>query len=192
MNSLSWEKQITTVSIYSLLYQLKLCKQLLSEALRIKLVASLIYPHVDYCCVTYTDMTAEHNLKLYRAINSCIRFIFNVRMNEYITPYYRRLRWLKIVSRRNYFVGCLLFRMLLTGQLLRSNFNHRVLESDRASRFSGDTLIQPQCRTELFKRSFRITSVRLWNGLPFSIKNAKTITKFKEELYAHLLGLSSS
>ncbi|KAL6446824.1 hypothetical protein ACFW04_001332 [Cataglyphis niger] len=185
MNSLSWEKQVTTVSnkIYSVLYQLKLCKKLLPEALRIKLVASLIYLHVDYCCAAYTDMTAEHNLKLHRTINSCIRFIFNVKMNEHITPYYKKLRWLKIMPTIQDAPNWTSF--------LCSNFNHRVLESDQASRFSEDTLIQSQCRTELFKRSFRITFVRLWNDLPFFVKNAKTITKFKEELYAHLLVLSS-
>ncbi|XP_050455556.1 uncharacterized protein LOC126853664 [Cataglyphis hispanica] len=126
-NTLSWEKQVTimTNKIHSILYQLKLCKHLLPEVLRSKLVTMLIYPHVDYCCAAYTDMTTKHNLKLHRAINSCIRFIFNVKADMHITPYYERLRWLRINSRRTYFVGCLLFRILRTGQpgRLHSNFN---------------------------------------------------------------------
>ncbi|XP_029680221.1 uncharacterized protein LOC115245867 [Formica exsecta] len=190
MNTLSWERQVTmTNKIHSILYQLKLCKHLLPETFRSKLVTTLIYPHVDYCCAAYMDMTAEHNLKLHRAINYCIRFIFNVKADMHITPYYKRLRWLKIDLRRTYFVGCLLFRILRTGQpgFLHSNFNQRVLTSDRATRVSNNTLIQPQCRTELFKRSFRVTSVRLWNGLPLSIKNAKTLNDFKQRLYTHSL-----
>lgn len=88
-------------------------------------------------------MTAEYNLKVHRAINSYIRFFFHVETDAHITPYYEKLRLLKIDSRRNYFVGCLLFRILLTEQpsLLYSNFSYRVLTSDRASRTSKDTLI---------------------------------------------------
>lgn len=115
-----------TNKIHSVLYQLKLCRHLLPKALKSRLVTSLIYPHVDYCCAAYTDMTAEHNLNLHRAINSCIRFIFNVKADERITPYYGRLGWLKIDTRRTYFVVCLLYRILQTGQpsLPHSNLNH--------------------------------------------------------------------
>ncbi|KMQ87075.1 reverse transcriptase [Lasius niger] len=108
MNTLSWEKQVTNMSnrIHSVLYQLKLCKHLFPEALESRLKHT--HPPTHYCCAAYTDMTAEHNLKLYRAMNCCIRFIFNVKADVHITPYYERLGWLKIVARRAYFVGCLL------------------------------------------------------------------------------------
>lgn len=130
MNTLSWEMQAMSIArrVHSVLYQLKLCKHLLPEALRARLVVSLIFPHVDYCCVAYTDMTGEQNLKLYRAVNSCIRFIYNVKKDEHITPYYRRLGWLKIDARRTYFVGCLMYRILQAQQpsLLFAFFSGRV------------------------------------------------------------------
>lgn len=51
MNNLSWEKQVTNMThkIRSVLYQLKLSKHLLPDALRTKLVVSLIFLHIDYC-----------------------------------------------------------------------------------------------------------------------------------------------
>lgn len=138
-------------------------------------------------------MMAEHNLRLYRAINSCIRFIYNVKADEHITLYYEKLKWFKIDSRRAYFVGCLLYKILQTKQpsLLHSNFNCKDITSDRVTRAPKDILIQPQCRTELFKRSFRLSSARLWNGLPSSIRNARTLTDFKR-FFAHLLVCASS
>ncbi|XP_029678542.1 uncharacterized protein LOC115244755 [Formica exsecta] len=99
MNNLSWEKQVTSMTNNCKLYQLKLSKHLLPDALKIRHVVSLIFPHIDYCCAVYTDMTAELNLRLYRAINSCIRFIFNLKADIHITPYYEKLRWLKITLR---------------------------------------------------------------------------------------------
>ncbi|KAL6419561.1 hypothetical protein ACFW04_013761 [Cataglyphis niger] len=151
MNTLSWEKQITNMTnrIHSALYQLKLCRHLLPETLKSKLVISLIYPHVDYCCTAYTDMTTEQNLRLHKAVNACVRFIFNLRTDEYITPYYVGVgsrRWLKVDARRAYFVGCLLYKILESKQpsLLHSNFNYKIATSDR-TQAPRDMLFLPQC-----------------------------------------------
>ncbi|KAL6419558.1 hypothetical protein ACFW04_013759 [Cataglyphis niger] len=172
MNTLSWEKQVTNMTnrIHSTLYQVKLCRHLLPETLKSNVV-TLIYPHVDYYCVSYTYMTTEHNLRLHKTTNACIRFIFNVSTyDEHITPYYVRLRWLK-VARRAYFVGCLLYKILETKQpsLLHSNFNCRVT-TDRRNRIN-----------------VRLTSARFWNGLSQSIRSATTLADFKQILYSHLL-----
>lgn len=163
-------------------------------ALKSKFIISLANPHIDYCCEVYTDMKEEHNLKLYRAVNCCIRFIFGVRADEHITPHYVRLGWLKIVPRRTYFVDCLMFNILETGKSkpLYTNFSCRVHESNRTTRAPADSLFQPLCRTELFRRSFRLTAIRLRNGLPSSFQNAKTLAAFKQKLYAHLLRDSSA
>ncbi|KAL6418784.1 hypothetical protein ACFW04_014229 [Cataglyphis niger] len=163
MNTLSWEKQVTNMTnrIHSALYQLKLCRHLLLETLKSKLVISLIYLHVDYCCAAYTNMTTEQNLRLHKVVNACVSFIFNVRTDEYITPYYVRLCWLKVDARRAYFAGCLLYKILETKQpsLFYSNFNCRIVTSDRAEA-PRNMLFLPQCRTELYKRFFRLTAVR--------------------------------
>ncbi|KAL6419789.1 hypothetical protein ACFW04_011192 [Cataglyphis niger] len=185
-----------TNRIHSALYQLKLCRQLLPETLKFKFVISLIYPHVDYCCAAYTDMTTEQNLRLHKAVNVCVRFIFNVRTDEYITSYYVKLRWLKVDARRAYFVGCLLYKILETKQpsLLHSNFNCKIATLDRATepRAPRDMLFLPQCRTELYKQSFRLTSARFWNSLPQSIQSATTLADFKQKLYSQLLVCASS
>lgn len=111
-NNLSWEKQVcTTGRIRSVLYRLKLSKHLFPMDLRHRLITSLIIPHIDYCCAAFTDMTAKCDLKLYRAINGYLRFVFDVRSDVHITPYYHKLKMLKIGARRDYFVGCQLFNL---------------------------------------------------------------------------------
>ncbi|CAL1671735.1 unnamed protein product [Lasius platythorax] len=71
-NTLSWDRQVTSIAkkVHTTLYQLKLCKSLLPEELRARLVATLIQPHLEYCCVAYTDMTAEQDRRLYRVIQN--------------------------------------------------------------------------------------------------------------------------
>ena len=158
------------------------------EALRVKLVTLLALPHVDYGGIAYTDITAEQDRKLYRAVNSCIRFVYNIKADEHISLYYTRLRWLKIAARRSYFIGCQLYNILHTERpgFLYVEFTNRVFASERSTRAPGDTLVQPQCRTETYRRSFKITAIRLWNSLPPSIKSANSLEVFKQLLYDYL------
>lgn len=73
--SLSLSRVTNTVSkIHTKLYQLKISKNLLPDVLKINLITSLVFPHLDYCCAALTDITEELDLKLYRTIDSCIRF----------------------------------------------------------------------------------------------------------------------
>ncbi|KAL6418566.1 hypothetical protein ACFW04_012003 [Cataglyphis niger] len=175
MNTLSWEKQVTNMTnrIHSVLYQLKLCRHLLPEVLKSKLASIHIF---------------------HRAVNACVRFIFNVKADEHITPYYVRLRWLKVNARRAYFVEYLLYKILEIKQpnLLHSNFNCRITTTDRTTRAPRDMLFLPQCKTELYKRSFRLTSAGFWNGLSQSIRSATILADFKQSVYSHLLACFSS
>lgn len=82
------------------LYRLKVCKKFLPTTARITLVTSLINPILDYACLVYKSLTTEQNQKLQRAYNSCIRMIFDVRKDAHITPYYAKLKWLKVHNRR--------------------------------------------------------------------------------------------
>ncbi|KYN35112.1 hypothetical protein ALC56_10582 [Trachymyrmex septentrionalis] len=74
-------------------------------------------------------MTVEQNIRLGRAINVCLRYVYGVRWDNHIMLYYRRAGWLKVNVRRQYFVYCLLYRILRTGQpsLLFSNFTYRAI-----------------------------------------------------------------
>lgn len=92
-------------------------------------------------------------------------------------------------SRRDYFVGCLTYKILESKQpsTLFEYYNYRVLSVDRATRAPAGNLIQPHCRTEMYRRSYRLTSIKFWNGFLKDIRNAKTLEDFKSKLYAHLL-----
>lgn len=154
-----------------------------------RLIISLVFPHLDYCCAALTDITEQQNLQLYRAINACIRFAANVRWSEHVTPHYREFRLLKTEARRRYFIGCQLFNIICT-QEPRIIYNELAFKSAtalRATRAAGDLLSLPLCRTEIYKRSFKSSASRLWNDLPSDIREAQTINDFKCKLYDHLL-----
>lgn len=189
--TLSWDVQIscTVNKMHAALYQLKTCKQLLPMTLRARLVTALIFPYIDYCSAIFSDLTGELNIKLQRALNACIRFIFYVKRDEHITPYYDKLRWLKVANRRDYFTGSLLYAILHSGrhEFLFRSFRHTNNISARNTRADHDALMLLQCRTEVYKRSFCCYAARFWNGLPSEIRNADSIDLFRIKLYDYLL-----
>lgn len=100
-SNLSWTKHTTYMSsrVYAVLHRLKTHKNSLPTNLRVSLVVTLIFPIIDYCCVTYNDCTTEIDLRLQRLINATIRFIYNCKRDEHITPYRQQLKWLSVKNR---------------------------------------------------------------------------------------------
>lgn len=189
---LSWRSQVASISqkVHATLHKLKFHKNSLSTELRIKLVSTLIIPHFDYCCLVYLDLSDEMNSKLQVLANNCIRFIYDLRRDEHITPYRLRLRWLTIKQRRLYFLG------IMTFKILRQHMPHYLIElmprGDDTLRRSTrlpvalSTFFIPNHRTEAFHRSFRLTAAYFWNSLPVDVSGSVSLGIFKTKLFTHL------
>ena len=164
-NTMTWDIQVTkTVSrVNATLYQLKLCAHLFPMPLRSRMVQTLVMPLFDYCCAVLTDLTGVLNTRLQRALNASVRYIFRVKWDEHISPYFDKLAWLKISTRRKYFVGCLLYSILHNKRPadLYCAFNYRENVALRATRAPDNSLVLPICRTQLYKRSFRCSAIDL-------------------------------
>lgn len=190
-STLSWNVHAVTLSkkINGILYQLKHCRSLLPQNLRVHLISALIFPYLDYCCLVFLDITQEQNSVLTRSLNACIRFALDVRRDEHITPFYRQLKWLKPESRRQYFLGCFTYKLLAsrTPNFLANRLNRREQNHDRGTRRPDDWLQPPNCRTELYSHSYTGAAPRLWNSLPAQIRAAPSTQAFKKLLYLYLL-----
>ena len=156
--------------------------------LRSRMVYTLVMPLFDYCCAVLTDLTGVLNTRLQRALNASVRYIFRVKWDEHISPYFDKLAWLKISARRKYFVGCLLYSILhyKRPSNLYCAFNYRGNVALRATRAPDNSLVLPLCRTELFRKSFRCTAIDLWNSLPIETRSADTLDIFKGRLFIFL------
>ncbi|CAG5084030.1 Protein of unknown function, partial [Cotesia congregata] len=95
-NDLLWKNYVsqTVRKVNAALYTLKTRMNIYTTAIRKLLVTATILLLIDYCTVVLIDATADNNLKLQRALNSSIRFIYNLKRDEHITPYRRKLNWL--------------------------------------------------------------------------------------------------
>ena len=77
----------------------------MSTEFRIKLLSALILPYLNYCCIVYNDVTKGLDVTLQWIVNGAIKFIFNIRRDEDITPCRLGLEWLSVSHRRKYFLA---------------------------------------------------------------------------------------
>ena len=198
MSNFSWNKHVLHVSrcVHQALYKLKFNKNSLSTELRIKLITTLVIPHIDYCCLVYHGLSSELNVKLQRLVNCCIRFIFNLRRDEHITPFRHRLGWLSTENRRLYFLGCQTYRIfhLRSPSYLLELFaspDPEVRRSDRSGS-SLQTFHISFHRTATYRNSFCLSSIYFWHSLPRDIASASSLNSFKCLLHSYLMASESS
>ena len=140
----------------------------------------------------YNDITVELSDRLQRAQNYCVRFIFNLRRDAHVTPYFNQLSLLKLNNLRHYHILQLLYSILEshTPAYLSERFTFLSNISERNTRRGSSTLAIPKHRTMIFNKSFTVTSCRLWNSLPDHLKQIDKRARFRAGLRCWLLGAS--
>ena len=188
-SKLTWEPFVTQVTkkVNKALYSLRFIRSCTTEALRRRLVETLVQPHLDYCAVVCLDASGEQRRRLQRLSNLCVRYIFGVRRDEHVTPYRLRLGWMRADTRRSYFAAVLLYkivRMSEPGYLAAFFSGHR---PGRPCRGEVPELRIPVVSTETGSRSFQVWGARFWNSLPSSLRDLPSLSAFKRASRKYLL-----
>ncbi|XP_062585577.1 uncharacterized protein LOC134247212 [Saccostrea cucullata] len=126
--------------------------------------------------------------KLQRVQNTAARIITKTPRHDHITPVLKELHWLPICQRIDYKVLLYTYKAL-HGQCPQYTIDllcvYRPARDLRSS--NSLTLVIPRTRTVTFgRRSFSHAAPRLWNALPESVRNAKTLNACKRQLKTHL------
>lgn len=191
-SNLSWRAQVNEVSrkVHFSFHSLKCLQSLLPFKTKISLAQTLIQPIIDYADACYLDATEELLNKLERLQNLCIRFVFGLRKYDHVSHLRKELKWLPIRLRRNTRILCLLFNILHNPSYptyLRERFSY-ARPSDAPCRSHLRTLLKSHPhKTSYYSYSFSVHAVRLWNSLPPSIRDLKSISQFKYRVKEHYL-----
>jgi len=190
-SKLTWEPFVTQVSkkVNRALYSLRFFRSCTTEALRKRLVESLVQPHLDYCAVVCLDAPGEQKRRLQRLSNLCVRYVCGIRRDEHITPYRARLGWMRTDTRRSYFAAVLIYKITRIKEpgYLAAFFAKHI--PSRPSRGETPELKIPGVNTETGSRSFQVWGARFWNSLPGSIRHLPSLCSFKRALRSFLLNL---
>jgi len=189
--NLNWTEHVngTCNRVFAGIHSLKRFSHCFPFDTKVMLVKALVFPHFDYCDVVINDMTVELSDRLQRAQNYCIRYIFNLRRTDHVTPSFDQLSLLKLGERRKHHILNLLHSVINTNtpRYLSERFNFISEISERNTRHGSSLLVIPTHRTEMFSKSYTVTACRLWNSLPTVIKNIDKRARFGAELNEWLL-----
>ena len=155
------------------------------------LVQALVTSKLDYCNSLMLG-TTEYNLaKLQRIQNSAAHIVYKKRYVLHITPYLKSLHWLRIKDRITYKIAVLMFKCIsgsapkyLQDLVIR---NHaRTLRSSLLSK-----LPVIKCNLmQVHKSRFASMGPRIWNSLPYQLRNIDSISDFKGKLKTYLFSIS--
>lgn len=189
-SDLSWNRHISQIStkVHHTLYRLKFRGSLLPSPVKLMLVNALILPHFDYACLVYDDVPGFLNTKLQRLLNVALRFIYNLKRDENLSPFMLKSEWMPVDTRRKYFLGSLMYQILHTSYppYLRERFIEIDPGMRRSSRLGSSPFQIPICRTDIGSRSFWIKAIHFWNSLPYALTSAPSLATFKSALLTYL------
>lgn len=182
MSNLSWSNQVNYVCnrIYQCIYQFRrLCFNPPYYVKKV-LVETLVFPIFDYAISVYCDCNEELTNKLQVAQNACIRYIFNLRLDEHVTRYYVELCWLKIKERRELSILTTTYKVLKDSkpEYLYEMYARMQTIHLRETRFGNELIQFPIHRTVIYTKSFHVLSIRLMNSLDNEIKNLGNVKSF--------------
>ena len=117
----------------------------------------------------------------------CVRYICNIRRSDHVTPYLEKLSWLRLRERRTFHSLFLLFNTF-TPSYLSNRFNRLSHFQNLGTRSQQCSVLSiPSHNTLLYSSSFTVFLAKTWNSLPLSIRDCRTLSKFKNELNVYLL-----
>ena len=157
--------------------------------------ATLIHAYVmskldTYNC-TLCGIPVSHLNKLQRVQNAAAKIIVQAKKYDHVTEIFIDLHWLPIFSRIEFKVLLITFKALLDigpYYLKELLVPYHSKQPSRRVRDDGALLLTvPRTKTVKYgDRAFSVMAPRLWNGLPGSIRNCKTVPTFKNMLKTYL------
>ena len=193
--SMKMERQVNSVKQKSMWTISNLIKigRFLDQGIKLILVKQLVISKLDYCNALYINLPMKTLKKLKSALNSGIRFIYNINdRNEDLLPYYRKSHILPIEQRITFKV-CLLSYKVVNGSAPNYLSELVVMEkhSDetKTRQRSGDNLrlkVPRPSKTRIGDRRFSNCAPGIWNALPLEIRSSQSVDTFKKLLKTHL------
>ena len=189
--TLSMRNHISTVC-QSANYELRKIasiRKYLTFAAVVQLVSSLVLSRLDYCNALFVGLPDTQLDRLQNVQNNAARMIFRRSKRHHITPLLMKLHWLPVKYRVEYKIATLAFRKfentlpVYLADLLNEEVRERVTRTSSEKRLTPPPLSRNKTTD---KRAFSIAAPDIWNSLPSSLRDSRTLEGFKRALKTHL------
>ncbi len=173
------------------LHNIRKIRPFLTEHAAQLLVQALVISRLDYCNALLAGLPSNTIKPLQMIQNAAARLVFNEPKRAHVTPLFVSLHWLPVAARIQFKTLMLAYRTA-TGSahtyfhsLLRIYIPSRSLRSASERRL----VVPSQRGSKSLSRTFSFTVPGQWNDLPTPIRNAGSLTIFKQQLKTHLFQL---
>ncbi len=146
------------------------------------------YTRLDYCNALLAGLPSNTIKPLQMIQNAAARLVFNEPKRTHVTPLFISLHWLPVAAHIKFKTLMLAYRTT-TGSapsyfhsLLRIYIPSRSLRSASERRL----VVPSQRGSKSLSRTFSFTIPGWWNNLPTPIRNAGSLSIFKQQLKTHL------
>ena len=154
-----------------------------------QVITSLVLSRLDYCNSLLFGVPSTIIYKLQLIQNTAAKVIFKKRKYDHITPWLKSLHWLTIDKRIIFKILLIIFKCLhgMAPSYLSDLIS--IYQPGRPLRSSNDIsrLVPKSSRLVNFgDRAFQIYAPKIWNSLPVSIRQSKTVHIFKRDVKTYL------
>ncbi len=170
------------------LHNIRKIRPFLTEHAAQLLVQALVVSRLDYCNALLAGLPSNTIKPLQMIQNAAARLVFNEPKRTHVTPLFISLHWLPVAARIKFKTLMLAYRTT-TGSapsyfhsLLRIYIPSRSLRSASERRL----VVPSQRGSKSLSRTFSFTIPGWWNNLPTPIRNAGSLSIFKQQLKTHL------
>lgn len=186
-NSLEWDTHINSQvgKIYGALKQLNLVTKEFDIPTKTKLFKTLIYPYFLYGDFVYTNASVASLEKLRVALNSCVRYVFNISRYNRVSHLQTNLLGCPFSQFYKYRSCVTIFRIIHTK---RPEYLFNKLIPFRNSRTKSYLI--PHHSSVYYSQSLFARGIVFWNHLPLTVKSSSSIPMFKKGLLSELNNLN--
>ncbi len=154
----------------------------------VALVQALVVSRLDYCSALLAGLPSNAIKPLQMIQNAAARLVFNEPKRTHVTPLFISLHWLPVAARIKFKTLMLAYRTT-TGSA--PSYFHSLLQiyiPSRSLRSASERrLVVPSQRgSKSLSRTFSFNIPGWWNNLPTPIRNAGSLSIFKQQLTTHL------
>ncbi len=170
------------------LHNIRKIRPFLTEHAAQLLVQALVISRLDYCNALLAGLPSNTIKPLQMIQNAAARLVFNEPKRAHVTPLFVSLHWLPVAARIKFKTLMIAYRTT-TGSA--PSYFHSLLQiyiPSRSLRSASERcLVVPSQRgSKSLSRTFSFTIPGWWNDLPTPIRNAGSLSIFKQQLKTHL------
>ena len=165
-------------------------KSALTQNSLLKIYYALVHPHLLYGITIWGSTYSSYIDKIYRLQNKAVKLIGGGKFREKATPYYGKLKILKIQDLYNIEIAKFVYDFFHNNVpcSFSTYFNQTCKLSRRSTRLSSDvTHVRiPLYKTNRLQRNIKFQGATIWNHIPPHIKKLSR-NNFVKKLQDHLL-----